>query len=113
MEQTTRHVRIAGWAFIVCAVMCSDGLGVEITQTMTIDGEQFSMLRFEVERGSFMEGKTIGALQEDEDIDIVLHGNGGGVDVHPDNTIVVHAGDTLVLFAHHNKINSIVARNRG
>lgn len=88
-------------------------LGVEITQTMTIDGEQFSMLRFEVQRGSFMEGKAIGALQEDEDIDIVLHGNGGGVDVHPDNTIVVHAGDTLVLFAHHNKINSIVARNRG
>lgn len=90
----------------------ASALGIEIAQTMTIGGEQYSMIRLHVEPDSFLAGKTIGALQENEDMDIVLHGSAEGVDVHPRSDATVQAGDTLVLFAHHHKINSIVARNR-
>jgi Trk K+ transport system NAD-binding subunit len=71
------------------------------------------MIKLEVERGSFMEGQSIDFLQEDEDIDIVLHGeNGHEPVVHPDGEIIVQAGDTLVLFARHDKITEIVSRNQ-
>ena len=71
------------------------------------------MIRLKVRPGSFMDGKTVGVLQEDEDMDIVLHSNGGAVEVHPGEDVVVRAGDTLVLFARHDKVAEVVERNRG
>ncbi len=90
-------------------------LGIEITQTLPINGEEYSLIRLTVAAGSFMDGKTIEELQHAENTDIVLHQThtAGHVRVHPDPNTVVKAGDTLVLFAHHSKVTEIVARNRG
>ncbi|MBN1562499.1 MAG: TrkA family potassium uptake protein [Anaerolineae bacterium] len=87
-------------------------LGIEITQTMTINGQDYSMIQLIVNSGSFLDGKTVGALQEDENLDIVLHSRADDVQVHPAGDRVVRAGDTLVLFALHRKIVAVVARNR-
>ncbi len=88
-------------------------LGIEITQTMTINGDDYSMIRLEVIAESFLDGKTVAALQNDERLDIVLHRQADDVQVHPAGDRIVRAGDTLVLFALHRKITEVVARNRG
>lgn len=93
-------------------VFAGAAVGIEITQTITVGGEEYSMVRLTVEAGSFMDGRTIRELQHSQNIDIVLHGRGESIDIHPDSGIVVQAGDTLVLFAHHRKITDVVARNR-
>jgi voltage-gated potassium channel len=87
-------------------------LGIEITQTLQVKGVDYSMIRLHVEPGSFLDGGTIEALQQDNEIDIVLHEHNGDVRVHPAHDNVVAAGDTLVIFAQHHKITDIVARNR-
>lgn len=87
-------------------------VGIEITQTLTINSVEYSMIRLQVEPGSFMDGETVGMLQKKNDMDIVLHARGDDVDVHPDGTIRVQAGDTLVIFARHSRITEIVSRNR-
>lgn len=87
-------------------------LGIEITQTLNINGIDYSMVRLKVEPDSFMEGKTIGGLQQSEDMDIVLHSFDDQVDVQPSRDLAVNAGDTLVIFARHTQILSIVARNQ-
>lgn len=87
-------------------------VGVEITQTLHIHGEDFSMIRFQVEQGSFLEGETVGQLQTANNMDIVLHGRNGNVEVQPHNDVVVHGGDTLVIFARHDRVINIVERNR-
>jgi Trk K+ transport system NAD-binding subunit len=87
-------------------------LGVEIAQTLRIHGIDYSMIRLKVEPGSFLESATIGDLQTRHDMDIVLHARDGDAEVHPDNAIPVHAGDTLVIFAKHSQIVDIVTRNR-
>jgi Trk K+ transport system NAD-binding subunit len=87
-------------------------LGIEITQTLTINGTEYSMIRLEVTPGSFLDGQTIGVLQEEENMDIVLLGQSGDVRVHPRLDAVVGAGDTLVIFAQHHKITDVVARNQ-
>jgi voltage-gated potassium channel len=87
-------------------------LGIDITQTLTINGEEYSMIRLVVEEGSFMDGMTIAALQDEHNMDIVLHGRDGQVEVHPPSEDIVHSGDTLVIFARHNKIIDVVGRNR-
>jgi Trk K+ transport system NAD-binding subunit len=98
---------------IAAPTFAGHALGIEITQTIAINGEDYSMIQLHVAPGSFLDGKTVGALQEDENLDIVLHGQAGDLDVHPATDRVVRAGDTLVLFALHRKITDVVARNRG
>ncbi len=104
-------------------------LGFEITQSMRINGREYSMIRLEVAPQSALAGRSIGDLQTNEDIDIVLHGRKGTpaddgdciddnnddecIDVHPTADAIVRAGDTLVLFALHSKVSAIVARNHG
>lgn len=87
-------------------------VGIEVAQTLRVDDKEYSMIRLKVEAGSFMDGQTVGDLQITQKMDIVLHGRNGGVEVHPSGANVVSAGDTLVIFALHEKIIDIVARNR-
>ena len=106
------NVEVMSASDLAAPAFAGSAVGIEITQTLRIGSEDFSMIRLEVEVGSFMEGRTIDVLQEDEDIDIVLHGLADEEPVvHPSGTIVVKGGDTLVLFARHSKIVEIVSRN--
>jgi Trk K+ transport system NAD-binding subunit len=87
-------------------------LGVEITQTLTVNDVDYSMIRIEVTKGSFLENRNIGELQETEKMDIVLYENGTESTIQPHHDVIVQAGDTLVLFAEHAQILSIVSRNQ-
>lgn len=87
-------------------------LGIEITQTMRVNGIDYSMIRLNVAPGSFMDGATVGQLQKVHEMDIVLHSDGGEVTVHPPHDRQLDAGDTVVIFAQHRKIMDVVARNQ-
>jgi len=97
---------------LAAPVFAGMAVGIEITQTLVINGEEFSMIRVTVEPQSFLDGETIQQLQIKNGMDIVLHGRGDSINVHPDGATVVRAGDTLVIFARHNKITDIAGRNR-
>jgi Trk K+ transport system NAD-binding subunit len=87
-------------------------VGIEITQTIHIGGADYSMIRLVVEPGSFMDGADVGTLQEQNEMDIVLYSSGGSVEVQPSRKTIVRGGDTLVIFARHDRILNIVSRNR-
>jgi Trk K+ transport system NAD-binding subunit len=87
-------------------------VGIEIAQTMHIKGMDYSMIRLQVEPGSFLEGGTIGQLQATNDMDIVLHGRQESLEVQPPSDTHVQGGDMLVIFARHDRIIDIVTRNR-
>ena len=59
-----------------------------------------------------MDGSTINTLEDENDMDIVMHERSDQVEVHPEGDLPVRAGDTLVIFARHTQIMQIVARNR-
>jgi len=97
---------------LAAPVFAGSAVGIEITQTLHINGVDYSMIRLHVEPGSFLDGGTVGELQEANDMDIVLHGRNGAVEVQPHNTTLVQGGDTLVIFARHARVIDIVERNR-
>jgi Trk K+ transport system NAD-binding subunit len=70
------------------------------------------MIRLTVEPNSFLDNQPIGKLQRDNDMDIVLHGRDGTVNVQPETSTHVKAGDMLVIFARHDHIIDLVERNR-
>ncbi len=87
-------------------------LGADIAPMLHIRDEPYSLIRLQVEPGSFMDGRTIAALQDENDMDIVLHERDDHVEVHPEGELPVRAGDIIVTFAKHTRIMEIVARNR-
>jgi len=97
---------------LAAPVFAGSAVGVELTQTMQINGVDYSMIRVRVEQGVFLDGGTVGELQEDNDMDIVLLERAGNVEVQPANSIVVQGGDTLVFFARHDRVIDIANRNR-
>jgi Trk K+ transport system NAD-binding subunit len=99
-------------AQLAAPVFAGAAVGIEITQSLMVKGEEYSMVRLTVAVGSFMDGATIDTLQRTQGMDIVLHERDGNIDVHPSSKIEVSAGDTLVVFASHRKITDVVARNR-
>lgn len=113
-EQLKRFmdVTVLSASDLAAPAFAGSAVGVEITQTLKVGHHDYSMIRLTVSEGSFMEGKSISFLQEDEDIDIVLHGLPKEEPiVHPDGATVVQSDDTLVLFARHDKITDIVNRS--
>jgi voltage-gated potassium channel len=98
---------------ISAPVFAGLALGVDLTQTLHISGVEYSTMRLTVNAGSFMERRTVGELQNENDIDIVLHvEKGKSADVKPATAAMVSAGDILVIFAQHEKVLQIAARNR-
>ncbi len=87
-------------------------VGIDITQTLLVNGIEYSMVRLVVESGSFLESHTVGQLQTDNDMDIVLYGRGDQSEVQPDRELIVQAGDVLVIFAQHERILTIIERNQ-
>lgn len=87
-------------------------VGVEMAHTLRVRDVDYSTVRLTVEAGSFLEGREIGALQKENHMDIVLYCGNGAAEVQPPGNVVVRAGDVLVIFAQHERVLDVVARNR-
>ena len=113
------NVEVLSASDLAAPAFAGAAVGAEITQNLHIAGMEYSMIRLIVREGSFMDGATVAGVQENEGVDIVLlHRENGGSgaearypDVHPDGQVRLRAGDTIVLFAHHDRITEIIGRN--
>lgn len=98
---------------VAAPVFAGLALGVELTQTISVAGVEYSTLRMTVNEGSFMDGRAVGTIQTDYDVDIVLHcPKGHPAEVQPNREATLHAGDTVVMFGVHERVLQIASRNQ-
>lgn len=108
------RVEVLSASDLAAPAFAGAAVGAEITQNLHTAGMEYSMIGLVVRANSFMDGQTVGAIQDSEGADIVLlhRGDGNSPDAHTRGDIVVRGGDTLVLFAHHDRrITEILGRN--
>jgi len=111
LEQFLDVQTVLSSADLAAPVFAGAALGIEITQKLEIKGEEYSTVHLPVEEGSFFVGKTVGDLQKDHHLDIVLVERNGDVSVQPSREIELEAGDGLVLFARQDRVLQVVSRN--
>jgi uncharacterized protein with PhoU and TrkA domain len=87
-------------------------LNIEIAQSLRVKDVEYSIISLQVQAGSFLEGRAIGMIQSENEVDAVLHGRDGNLKANPPDNITVSAGDTLAIFAQPYRLVDIVARNR-
>ena len=88
-------------------------VGVDITQTLQIEGVAYSTMRLTVAEGSFLAGNTVGDLQTRHEMDIVLVDQGGTPTVQPARDLEVNVGDGVVFFARHDRVLEVLSLNMG
>jgi voltage-gated potassium channel len=96
---------------ISAPVFAGLALGVELTQTIQIEGENYSTVKLKVGQNSFLTGRTVEHVQAKEDCDIVLLVRNGKSTVQPDGEVIITVGDTLVIFAKHQRTLYLARKN--
>lgn len=87
-------------------------LGMEITQTVEVKGQEYSTLKLTASADSFLVRSTVGEIERSEQLEIVLVGHEGAMTVDPEAEVRIVPGDDVVVFARHDRILEVVARNR-
>jgi Trk K+ transport system NAD-binding subunit len=84
----------------------------DISRPITLEGRVLSMGRFVVKARSGLRGQTIGALEQDFDVSVVLYRRDSAADLHPLPDIVLETGDYLAVFADPPTLARIATINR-
>jgi Trk K+ transport system NAD-binding subunit len=85
--------------------------GADITNPITVEGESLSLARLTIGTGSSLEGKQVGAIEQQYDVSVVLIKHDGFQDLHPPTDQAVTAGDTLAVLGTPQHLNLIVHAN--
>jgi Trk K+ transport system NAD-binding subunit len=112
MEQFEMVDAVLSAADLAAPAFAGAALGIEITQTLRIRGDEYSTVRFEVRPGGPLQGMTVAELEAKEKLEVVLVGNDAGSRVDPPADQRLEAGDEVVIFARHDRVLDVVTRNR-
>ncbi len=97
---------------IAAPVFAGAAAGVEIAPSLRVGQDEFSMVKIEVQEGTFLDGHTVEELQKRHQMDIVLHERENKVQVQPPGHVIVQAGDTVILFARFAQVVDMSAHSR-
>jgi len=96
-------------SFHISAIMSASALaapafagaaaGAEIIQTFKVDDRVLAMGRITVKDGSMLDGAEIKQVEQELDLALVLRQTGDSVDVHPDASLSLVAGDVISVVA--------------
>lgn len=113
MKQFMGVAGILSSSGISAPVFAGMALGVDITQVLIINDEEYSTAKLIVSEGSALLGRTVGDIQTNDKVDVVLHGRGNATTVQPPHDVVVNVGDTIVIFGLHLRTLAIASANYG
>ena len=113
LEKFLKVDSVLSSADLAAPAFAGAAIGVDITQTLQIDGVAYSTMRLTVEEGSLLAGSTVGDLQTAHEMDIVLVDHAGTPIVQPPRDLEVNVGDSVVFFARHDRVLEVLSLNRG
>lgn len=85
--------------------------GVDMTRPITVEGASLSLARLCVQGGSTLHGMTVGELERDREVSVVLLRRDGQSDFHPGVERALRADDLLGILGEPEVINQVVALN--
>lgn len=93
-------------AFIAAAT------GRKVYQSFEMDGQALHITDLTVCPTSGLVGRTVGAVQEQLGVNLVMHRGGGGVHVNPGHEVVLSPGDTVLVIAPMDRLVELEEANK-
>lgn len=85
--------QVAAPAFIAAAT------GRRVYQDFHLGGQHLHLVDLKVCAGGGLVGQTVGAIQADRTVNVVMHQGPGGVNVNPDHSVLLRPNDELLIIA--------------
>jgi Trk K+ transport system NAD-binding subunit len=101
---STAHVSAP--AFIAAAT------GRKVYQEFVLAGQSVHLTDLAIAAGGGLVGKTVGAVQSELCVNIVMHQGSTGQDLNPQASVVLHAGDLVLVIAAVDRLLKLEALNR-
>lgn len=112
MERYGMADQVLSAADLSAPAFAGAALGIDISQTVEVEGVEYSSLRLTASPGSFLTADPVGVIERDMDLEISLVSHQGAVKVDPEPETCIAPGDQVILFARHSRILEVVTLNR-
>lgn len=97
---------------LAAPAFASAASGVDVTRPITVDGRPFTLASLTLEARSPLLGRSVGDIERDFDLSIVLLRHNGESDPHPAAGRIVSERDVLAVLGEPERIARLTAENR-
>lgn len=97
--------KVAAPAFIAAAT------GRKVYQELRLSGQLLHLTDVTISPDGDLVGMTVGTIQGDHQVNIVMHQGASGVNVNPEHAVVLGPGDSLLVIAPIDRLIALEARN--
>jgi voltage-gated potassium channel len=89
----------------------SAAVGLEMTRPIAIEGNIFSLARFDIHDGSELAGISVGNFEKEYNASIVLVKKNSEISLHPNSEREIEIGDVLAVIAGPNELKALLKAN--
>ena len=93
-------------------VFAAAAAGADVTNPISIEGQQLSLARLTVHPTSILADKTIGYVEDNYHLNIILLRHDHQSEMHPTDTRPLHAGDTLAVLGGPEELSRLMQDNQ-
>ncbi|HET9587164.1 MAG TPA: NAD-binding protein [Anaerolineales bacterium] len=93
-------------------VFAAAAAGADVTNPISIEGQQLSLARLTIPADSHLAHKTVGYVEDNYDLSIILLRHDGQSEMHPTDTRPLHAGDTLAVLGGPEQLSKLMQDNQ-
>jgi Trk K+ transport system NAD-binding subunit len=78
-------------------VFAAAAAGADVTNPISIEGQQLSLARLTIASASSLSSKTVGYVEDNYHLNVILLRHDHNSDMHPSDSVLLHTGDTLAV----------------
>ena len=93
-------------------VFAAAAAGADVTNPISIEGQQLSLARLTIQPSSHFVDKTIGYVEDNYHLNIILLRHDHQSEMHPTDTRPLHAGDTLAVLGGPEQLSRLMQDNQ-
>jgi Trk K+ transport system NAD-binding subunit len=93
-------------------VFAAAAAGADVTNPISIEGQQLSLARLTIPASSDLADKTVGFVEDNYHLNIILLRHDHQSEMHPTDTRPLHAGDTLAVLGGPEQLSRLMQDNQ-
>jgi Trk K+ transport system NAD-binding subunit len=93
-------------------VFAAAAAGADVTNPISIEGQQLSLARLAIHPASHLANKTVGYVEDNYHLNIILLRHDHQSEMHPTDTSPLHAGDTLAVLGGPEQLSRLMLDNQ-
>lgn len=93
-------------------VFAAAASGADVTHPISIEGQQLSLARLTIPVASRLNNKTVGYVEDNYHLNIILLRHDHQSEMHPTDTRPLHAGDTLAVLGGPDQLSRLMQDNQ-